>query len=257
MKDWERLKTYLESGRVHTSLILQGNDGEHLSALALKMAQFLLCKEKDRPCLKCNVCLRITKRIHPDICILDLPDEETLKIEPIRQLCEQMQIPPPESKYRISILPDAHRLNSAASNALLKTLEEPGEGRSFWLLTPNPGQLLATIRSRSIQFTLPSPMQLNVSAELEEQYTELLQLTLENRLLSKAIQAIEDKTDFASWLQWQLRQATLKKGLPLLTSWNEYRLLTLYEESLNLMTKLNSNANASLLLEDFLNTAAA
>ncbi len=72
----------------------------------------------------------------------------TIKIDTIRELIEQAYLTPYTGKYKIFILLEAHRMTEEAQNAFLKVLEEPSSTTVFVLITPEPGGLLPTVRSR-------------------------------------------------------------------------------------------------------------
>jgi len=72
----------------------------------------------------------------------------TIKIDTIRELIEQAYLTPYAGKYKIFILLEAHRMTEEAQNAFLKVLEEPSSTTVFVLITPEPGGLLPTVRSR-------------------------------------------------------------------------------------------------------------
>ena len=83
---------------------------------------------------------------HPDL-IMVVPDGSQIKIDQIRHLQEYLSLKP-LSKHRVVIIDEAHLMNVAAQNALLKTLEEPPPDTLFILVAKNEGQLLPTILSR-------------------------------------------------------------------------------------------------------------
>jgi DNA polymerase-3 subunit delta' len=82
---------------------------------------------------------------------------QELSIEQIRTLSTQLALTPQYGEARVALIDPADALNTAASNALLKTLEEPQPGRYLWLIAADPSRLPATIRSRcqKLEFRLP------------------------------------------------------------------------------------------------------
>jgi DNA polymerase-3 subunit delta' len=76
------------------------------------------------------------------------PHKQIIRVKPMRELEREANFRPFEGAVRVFIVEDADLMNEAASNALLKTLEEPPPGSHLILTTTNPTALLATIRSR-------------------------------------------------------------------------------------------------------------
>ena len=70
-------------------------------------------------------------------------------IDDVRAIKESVKLAPAESQYKVFIIDEAHMLTTEASNALLKTLEEPPNHVMFILATTNPEKLISTIRSRT------------------------------------------------------------------------------------------------------------
>ena len=85
---------------------------------------------------------------HPDVGMV-IPFNRTLRVKSIRALETEANFRPYEAAARVFIIDDAHRMNASASNALLKTLEEPPATSHIFLVTSKPDTLLPTIRSRS------------------------------------------------------------------------------------------------------------
>ena len=80
-----------------------------------------------------------------------------LIVDQMRELSAQLSLTPQYGGAQVAIIDPADALNSAAANALLKTLEEPQPGRYLWLVAAEPARLPATIRSRcqKLEFRLP------------------------------------------------------------------------------------------------------
>ena len=128
---------------------------EHIGKMTLSrnMAQALNCCSEDPPCGSCSSCLKITSGIHPDVSIISLPEDgrsekAEIGIDRIREACHSANLLPYEGKYRVFIIDKAESLSLEASNALLKTLEEPPPRVIFILLSSEPSRLLPTIVSR-------------------------------------------------------------------------------------------------------------
>jgi DNA polymerase III subunit delta' len=162
------LRRALATGRVAHAYLLCGpaGCGKHTTALALASA---LCCE-DAPgegCGRCSSCERIASGNHPDVQTLER--EGAARIVPIetirKRVLAQLGHPPHEGRARVFLIEEAASLQSAAANALLKTLEEPPARTHFLLCTTAPDQLLPTIRSRCQRVSL-SALAADVRAEI-------------------------------------------------------------------------------------------
>jgi DNA polymerase-3 subunit delta' len=109
-------------------------------------------------CDKCESCVKIACGTHPDV-ILVAPEERLIRIEEIRMIDEALSYRPFEGRKKVVIVDEAETMNVPASNAFLKTLEEPPEASVIILVSSRPDFLLPTIRSRCsrINFSPLSP----------------------------------------------------------------------------------------------------
>lgn len=103
--------------------------------------------EKMRPCGKCSACVKIDKRIHPDVVTI-APDGNYIKIEQTRQILDTILFRPFEGKYKVYIFEDAQALTDAAANQLLKVLEEPPPYAVLVLIINDVTNLPPTVFSR-------------------------------------------------------------------------------------------------------------
>lgn len=99
------------------------------------------------PCGACRSCRKIESGNHPDIIRIN-PSGQFIRIDQIRALGEMLSMKPYEAKLRVVIIRNAHTMNPAASNALLKMLEEPPPRTALILSAPQTTDLLPTIVSR-------------------------------------------------------------------------------------------------------------
>lgn len=163
----QSLRRLLESGRVPGSLLFSGDEGVGKKLFALELAKALNCRNRQgvEACDDCSSCKRISRstfppfgkdeddkeRIiwseHADVAMAR-PYKQIIRVGPMRELEREANFRPFEGAARIFIVEDAEYMNDAASNALLKTLEEPPSTSHLVLTTTNPTALLATIRSR-------------------------------------------------------------------------------------------------------------
>ncbi len=97
---------------------------------------------------------RLFVQTHPDVLIIPPdPPQMMIKVDQVRHVIETIYYRPAEARERVYIF-TASAFMKEAANSLLKVLEEPPEFATIFLLTENPGELLPTIRSRSMTFNL-------------------------------------------------------------------------------------------------------
>ncbi len=160
-KKWQLLRAYVDNGRVPHALLISGKEGVGKLRLAMQFAQSLLCEQHDEQmmgCGRCSGCQLFQAHTHPDFVRIE-PKEpgKPITIDAIRELSDLLTLTAQYGGYRIVLLMPAHRLNAAAANGLLKTLEEPVDQTVILLLTDSPSSLPATILSRCQQMTLGIP----------------------------------------------------------------------------------------------------
>jgi len=134
------------------SFLFTGHAGIGKSTVAALFATVLNCisTNTDYPCGECVSCIRMHNNNHPDFIFIE-PSEGKNKVIPIdriRELKHAMKYAPAAGKYRITIIKNAKYMNTEASNAFLKTLEEPPAGNILILTATDPADLLPTIVSR-------------------------------------------------------------------------------------------------------------
>ncbi|MBO7376679.1 MAG: hypothetical protein J6V01_06195 [Clostridia bacterium] len=135
--------------------IIEGRPGSGRRTLALGIASALVCRKRGDPgsplpCGVCPVCRRIAAGIHPDVQTVGTDEgRQSVGVEAVRTLREDIFIRPVELDYRIVILNPADRMTAQAQNALLLTLEEPPSYAIFFLICEDSRDLLETVVSRS------------------------------------------------------------------------------------------------------------
>lgn len=187
---YDQAAAAIDAGRLGHGLLFCGPAQLGKRAVAERLAQRLLCTDRrsdGEPCGACRGCRLFAVRSqtdpvelrpdgslahpqghcrHPDLMFVGYEINQKAKppksrsemvIEQVRTLSEKMQLTPQYGGAQIAIVDPAEAINHAASNALLKTLEEPVTGRYLWLLSAHPARLSATIRSRCqrLEFRLP------------------------------------------------------------------------------------------------------
>ena len=144
------LKNAISSGKHAHAYIFTGPRGTGKTSSAKIFAKALNCENiKDgNPCNKCNSCLSFST--NPDIIEIDAASNRG--VDQIRELINNVQLVPSESKYKIYIIDEVHMLTKEAFNALLLTLEEPPAHVVFILATTDIQKVPITILSRCQRF---------------------------------------------------------------------------------------------------------
>ena len=141
------LQRAIQTQRIAHCYLLTGPTRIGKSHLALEMASALNCADAASPCGECSVCRSMARGAHPDL-VMILPDGDHIKIDRIRRAQHELALSPYEGEWRVCIAPDFHRATVQASNAFLKTLEEPPSRVVIILTATDAGLLLPTIVSR-------------------------------------------------------------------------------------------------------------
>lgn len=127
----QTLRRALNSNKTPHAYLFVGPPGvgKHLVAETLSAA--LNCLEKtDDACGNCISCRKIAKNVHPDVFCVTLPNEKkSIPVESVRELEKTLKTKPHEGRAKVAIIDPADKMTESASNAILKTLEEPGPGR--------------------------------------------------------------------------------------------------------------------------------
>lgn len=143
------LKNAISSGKLAHAYLFCGPRGVGKTTCARIFAKAINCfdpQEGGEPCGKCESCQAFDQQRSMNIHELDAASNNS--VEDIRQLIEQVRIPPQIGKYKVFIIDEVHMLSTAAFNAFLKTLEEPPHHAIFILATTEKHKLLPTILSR-------------------------------------------------------------------------------------------------------------
>src|SRR5580658_2026983 len=220
-----QLRDMLARARFPQAVILAGPAGSGKYTLALMLAKTLNCLSplttNGLPdfCGNCSNCVRIAQaddldarfgeaveareglretdkkdtrlfvQTHPDVLVIPPdPPQMMIKVDQVRRVIETIYYRPGEAKERVYIFTDSAFMKEAA-NSLLKVLEEPPEFATIFLLSENPGELLPTIRSRSMVFPLAAVPTEEVERYLAERRPEWkpAQLALVARLSEGAL----------------------------------------------------------------------
>lgn len=153
------LRDAVATGKFGHAYLFAGPEGVGRELAAIALAASLNCD--DGGCGTCDVCARILRRAHPDVTRIQ-PQGAQILVEQVRDLRLAAHRTPVEGRVKVFLIEDAHRLNPAAANALLKVLEEPPGDVVFVLVTNSPEDLLPTIvsRCRRVDFYALGPRQI-------------------------------------------------------------------------------------------------
>lgn len=164
---WAGWARRVAEGRVPHALLLAGPAGLGKRALAADIAGGLLCATPGadgRPCGRCRACALVAAGTHPDLHrVTFAPNEDTGKlrteivVDQVRALRDTLAQTSQFGGWRVALIEPAEGMNTAAFNALLKTLEEPEAKALLLLVSDRPGALPATIRSRCQRIDLRFP----------------------------------------------------------------------------------------------------
>jgi DNA polymerase-3 subunit gamma/tau len=140
----------LKRNKLSHALLFAGIKGTGKTTLARIVAKALNCQninpEVYEPCNQCQSCVEIMKGIHVDV--LEIDAASNRGIDQIREIIDALKYAPAKGKAKVYIIDEAHMLTKEASNALLKSLEEPPSHVYFILATTEPNRLPPTILSR-------------------------------------------------------------------------------------------------------------
>lgn len=160
---WREILAWRASNRLPHALLLCGARGIGKQHFATAFAQALLCAQPEadgQACQHCSSCRLFVAGSHPDYQSLTPAEEgRAILIDQIRALNGYLALKSHRGGHKVAALWPADRMNTAAANALLKTLEEPAPNTLLMLITSRPSALPATVRSRCqrLSFTPPAP----------------------------------------------------------------------------------------------------
>lgn len=156
----ERIKehfiTAVRHKKISHAYIMEGDKGSGKKLLADAFAKILQCERREETgpveaCGMCESCIQMEHHDHPDVIWVSHEKPGVISVGEIReQIVNTVDIMPYKGHYKIYIIDEAEKMNVAAQNAILKTIEEPPEYTVIFLLTTNRGAFLDTILSRCI-----------------------------------------------------------------------------------------------------------
>jgi DNA polymerase-3 subunit delta' len=163
---WAAVAARAERGQLPHALLLAGAQGLGKGAFAENFVRARLCRQprSGHACGQCRACSLLQAGTHPDRVLVTFEVNERthklrteISVEQIRALSARLAMASQLGGWQIAVINPADAMNAAASNALLKTLEEPTAASLIMLIAEQPWRLPATIRSRCqrIDFAVP------------------------------------------------------------------------------------------------------
>lgn len=187
------LNQSIDEKHVSHSYLFVGTDGIGKTLFAREFAKKILCLNGKGD--SCESCIKWDSNNHPDFLQIE-PENNTIKIEQIRNMQEEISVKPIASNKKVFLIIDSDCMTKEAQNCLLKTLEEPPEYATIILTTSNESKLLNTIKSRCMKI----PFQKIEENELEEYAKNVLNLNLSKEFIKicegsigKLLEIEEDK----------------------------------------------------------------
>lgn len=194
----QRLLRLARGGKLPHAVLVEGAPGSGKSTALGWLTAALLCPsdlDADGPCGMCRTCRRIARRQHPDVHLLTLPeDKHDIPIGLVRESIDTLMLRPVEGGARVLQIDPADRLNEEGHNALLKTLEEPGQATWLLLATSHPEGMPPTVLSRVQRLRLRPLEDAVLAMELRRRAPD------QARLHERAIQLAHGSMGFALML---------------------------------------------------------
>ncbi|MDD6360475.1 MAG: hypothetical protein PUA48_01215 [Christensenellaceae bacterium] len=160
------IKHDIDTGNLSHAYMVISPDTLALNNLFEIVACAVYCK--DNACLACTTCHRILHGNHADVKFIN-SDNKNLKVEDVESLIDDTGTRPFESDHKLYFVFSADKMNAAAQNKLLKTLEEPQKTVTIFLGVSRESAMLDTVKSRTKKITLDRFSQEDISSALKEE----------------------------------------------------------------------------------------
>jgi DNA polymerase-3 subunit delta' len=189
--EWQRLQLRYQNKTFPHALLLAAMPGMGKSQFASALAELLLCQQvtsQTIACGHCTGCHLFQAGTHPDLLHLK-PDAngKPIRIDQVRELIDQLETTAQQGAYQVAIIEPAEAMNTFATNALLKILEEPPGKVVIILISHQLEALLATLRSRCQILHFRVPPQAMSLAWLTQNSNEPLDLLTQVLALAEGI----------------------------------------------------------------------
>ena len=263
----EHLENAIENGQVSHAYIFNGEDGIGKMTTAKAFVKALLCESKNS-CGTCQSCIQIDSGNHPDV-IYVTHEKAGITVDDIRdQVNQSVFVKPYSSDYKVYIIDEADKMNAAAQNALLKTIEEPPAYAVIILLSNNKESFLETIVSRCVALNFGPLKESQVREYLNSHYDNMngredLAVSYSMGNIGKAKKVIEsddfnEQKDFclnlmANLEKWDIHEILL--SLKQMASYKDYiydllDIMTIYYRDI-LILKVTGLPNKTVFKEKF------
>ena len=263
----EHLENAIENGQVSHAYIFNGEDGIGKMTTAKAFVKALLCESKNS-CGTCQSCIQIDSGNHPDV-IYVTHEKAGITVDDIRdQVNQSVFVKPYSSDYKVYVIDEADKMNAAAQNALLKTIEEPPAYAVIILLSNNKESFLETIVSRCVVLNFGPLKESQVREYLNSHYDNMngredLAVSYSMGNIGKAKKVIEsddfnEQKDFclnlmANLEKWDIHEILL--SLKQMASYKDYiydllDIMTIYYRDI-LILKVTGLPNKTVFKEKF------
>lgn len=174
-----RLEDRVANGRLSHAYIFEAPAAFDKTGFAKSFIKGILCPDgRGENCGRCSSCIKVDHDGHEDIIYIDIPeDRQHIVADQIKELQLRLSVKPFGSR-NIVVIRNADYMVDAAANKLLKTLEEPPGDTIIILLSENMEELLPTIRSRCVKFSLDMSLNNEVKGKDAEKAEKIAELSL-------------------------------------------------------------------------------
>lgn len=188
-----------QNKKISHSYLFVGTEGIGKKMIAKEFAKMILCTSENQYCMQCKSCIEFDTNNNPDFKIIE-PEGNSIKIEQIREFQAKVAEKPIISERKVYIINDSDKMTTEAQNCLLKTLEEPPEFITIFLIASNESSFLTTIKSRCMIIHFDKIPNNQIEEFLEKNYQTRIDspimLQAFQGSIGKAIQLKEKKEQY-------------------------------------------------------------
>ncbi|MAZ77106.1 MAG: DNA polymerase III subunit delta' [Legionellaceae bacterium] len=210
-----QIKQRYQQRQLPHALLFAGEPGIGKKTFALQLAAYLLCPERgETACGHCHTCELLKANNHPDLLLVEPEANKMIKVDDIRAIRDFSVTSSQYQQAKVVIIESADSMNRSASNALLKTLEEPADDVYLILLAAQPSFLLATLRSRCQLYRIAATAAQVQDTEEKQAFfhdcCEFLRKRLSFIEMSEKWQKVDLQILWRCWLSWSYDLFKLK-----------------------------------------------